>query len=243
MPVANTLPWVSGIRFHVGHDSGCLWVICHCVWNYATADLLMLLAPQFMTSSNTALRNSHPRASPAYGEHTAHNISIHRVLNILFQRLSTAGGWQACSERRNRKHTISNTGKCFSECALLFYMPHSDNVSNIMQGPSVRGGSKTDYVLFHVCCVSYLFFFPLFYIERPRKSPRGISGIIVAALLTCRSGSISFRIDNVPMCDIICRTLCSILFRQLISSEVKNSNFHNSIHESNRLMNHLNDPL
>ncbi len=36
-------------------------------------------------------------------------------------------------------------------------MPHSDNVSNIMQGPSVRGGSKTDcYVLFHVCCVSYL---------------------------------------------------------------------------------------
>lgn len=76
----------------------------------------------------------------------------------------------------------------------------------------LEGGCETKcYVLFHVCCFSYpknvflLCFFPLLCAERPRKSPGGISGVIVAALLTCRSGSFSFRIDKgrrVCVCEI-----------------------------------------
>lgn len=97
------------------------------------------------------------------------------------------------------------------------------------------------YVVFLIMKWFLAFFFPLFCVESPRKSPGGISEIIVAALLSCRSGSFSFRIDNVPMCDLTCAELA--VFRQFISSEMKNSNFHNNIHERNHLMNNLNDAL
>ncbi len=107
--------------------------------------------------------------------------------------------------------------KVFSECALLFYMPHSDNVSNICRARLWEGEARQIvmfyfmYVVFLILKMVSCFLLPFVCIERPRKSPGGISGIIVAALFTCRSGSFSFRIDNVPMCDIICHMLCRML--------------------------------
>lgn len=99
-----------------------------------------------------------------------------------------------------------------------------------MQGRSV-GGESRQIVMFrflHVVFViiktlSFLTFIAFSCVECPRKSSGDVSGVEVAALVTCRRGCFSFGSNNGTVCDIT----CVVLYRaqQFITYEMKNGNF------------------
>lgn len=102
-----------------------------------------------------------------------------------------------------------------------------------MQGRSARG-ERRQIVVFrflHVVFViiktlSFLTFIAFSRVECPRKSSGDVSRVEVAALVTCRSGFLSFGSDNVTICDALCCTGPSV-FMQFITYEMKSSNICN----------------